>query len=173
MKQCFHDQIGKNLEAYIDDIVVKSKKACNLVSNLEVTFANLRKNSIKLNLKKCVFGVPKGKLLGFMVIEANVEKISAIQNMGLITNIKGVQRLTGCLASLSRFISRLGERGMPLYKLLKKSDQFRWTEEAQMALDKIKGLLDHTTSAGLLDGKGTYPAVHHYDSASHEHRTGG
>ena len=51
--------------------------------------------------------------------------------MGLIRNIKGVQRLTGCLATLSRFISRLGELGMPLYKLLKKTDTFIWTEEAQ------------------------------------------
>lgn len=92
-----------------------------------------------------MFEVPKGKLLGFMVfehgIEANVEKISMIQNMGPITTIKGVQRLTGCLASLSRFISRLGERSMPLYKLLKKSNQFCWTKEAQAAPDKIKAFL--------------------------------
>ena len=91
--------------------------------------------NIKLNLEKCVFGVPKGKLLGYIVfersIEANPEKIVAISNMGPIRNIKGMQRLTGCLATLSRFISWLGERGMPLYKLLKKTDAFVWTEEAQ------------------------------------------
>ena len=67
-------------------------------------------------------------LLGYIVfersIEANPEKITAISNMGPIRNIKGIQRLTGCLAALSRFISRLGERGMPLYKLLKKTDAF-------------------------------------------------
>ena len=63
-------------------------------------------------------------------IEANPEKIMAISNMGPIRNIKGVQRLTGCLAALSRFISQLGEQGMPLYKLLKKIDAFVWTEEA-------------------------------------------
>ena len=64
-------------------------------------------------------------------IEANPKKILAISNMGPIRNVKGVQRLTGYLATLSRFISRLGERGMPLYMLLKKTDAFVWTEEAQ------------------------------------------
>ena len=74
-------------------------------------------------------------MLGYIVsergIEANPKKIAAISNMGPIRNVKGVQRLTGCLAALSRFISWLGERGMPLYKLLKKMDAFVWTQEAQ------------------------------------------
>ena len=73
-------------------------------------------------------------LLGFIIsergIEANPEKISAIMRMGLIQNIKGVQRVIGCLAMLSRFISCLGERGLPLYRLLKKADHFEWTPEA-------------------------------------------
>ena len=81
-----------------------------------------------MNPEKCVFGVPKGKLLGCIVsergIEANTKKIMAISNMGTIRNVKSVQRLTGCLATLSQFISRLSERGMPLYKLLKKTDAF-------------------------------------------------
>ena len=110
-------------------------QASDLIANLAVAFANLRRFNIKLNPKKYVFGVPKGKLLGYIVsergIEANPEKIMAISNMGPIRNVKGIQRLTGCLAALSRFISRLGERGMPLYKLLKKTDAFVWTEEAQ------------------------------------------
>ena len=81
-----------------------------------------------MNPEKCVFGVPKRKLLGYIVsehdIEANPEKITAISNMGPIRNIKGVQRLTGCLVALSQFISQLGKWGMPLYKLLKKTDAF-------------------------------------------------
>jgi hypothetical protein len=84
-------------------------------------------------------------LLGFIVsergIEVNPEKILAITNMALIRNLKEVQRLMGCLASLSRFISRLGEKGLPLYCLLKKSEHFSWTPEAQEALDKLKALL--------------------------------
>ena len=84
-------------------------------------------------------------LLGFIVsersIEANLEKISAIMRMGLIQNIKGVQRVTGCLTTLSRFISRLGQRRVPLYRLLKRDDHFEWTPEAQKALDTVKQLL--------------------------------
>jgi hypothetical protein len=83
-------------------------------------------------------------LLGFIVsergIEANPEKISAIANMGPIQDLKGV-RVTGCLAALSRFISRLGERGLPLYWLLRKTDRFTWTPEAQEVLDGLKALL--------------------------------
>ena len=113
MLKCFGDLIGRTVEAYIDDIMVKSKWADHLVADLEQTFAKLQANGIKLNPKKCVFRVSRGMLLGFIVsehgIEANLEKISAITRMGLIQNIKGVQRVTGCLAALSRFISRLGE----------------------------------------------------------------
>ena len=95
---------------------------------MAATFANLRRFNIKLNPEKCVFGVPKGKLLGYIVsehgIEANPKKITAISNMGPIRNVKGIQRLTSCLAALSRFISWLGEWEMPLYKLLNKIDTF-------------------------------------------------
>ena len=84
-------------------------------------------------------------LLGFTIsergIEANPDKISAITKMGPIQKVKGVQRITGCLAALSRFISCLGERGLPLYRLLKKADRFEWTTEAQEALDMVKLLL--------------------------------
>jgi len=89
-------------------------------------------------------------LLGFIMsergIEANPEKVSAIANMGPIRNLKGVQRVMGCLASLSRFISRLGEKGLPLYRLLMKSEHFSWTPEAQEALDKLKALLTNPPS---------------------------
>jgi hypothetical protein len=104
-----------------------------------------------LNPEKCTFGVTKAKLLGFIVfergIEANPKKIMAIARMDPIHNAKGVQRLTSYLVTLSQFISRLGEWRMPVYKLLKKSDTFIWTEEAQQALDSLKALL---TSAPVL-----------------------
>jgi hypothetical protein len=100
---------------------------------------------VKLKPEKCIFGVLRGMLLGFVVserdIEANPEKISAIMDMGPIKNLKGVQCVTGCLAALSRFIARLGELSLPLYKLMKKSDHFTWTPEAQEALDSLKNLL--------------------------------
>jgi hypothetical protein len=74
-------------------------------------------------------------------MEANPEKISAIMDMVPIKNLKGVQRVMGCLAALSRFIARLGERSLPLYKLIKKSDHFMWTPKAQEALDSLKNML--------------------------------
>jgi hypothetical protein len=84
-------------------------------------------------------------LLGFIIskrgIETNPEKIFAITNMGPIRDLKGVQRVTRCLVALSHFISCLGERGLPLYRLLRNTDRFAWTPEAQEALDRLKALL--------------------------------
>jgi hypothetical protein len=136
--------IGCIIEAYVDDIVVKSKRTRDLVPYLTEVFAKLRQHGVKLNPEKCVFGVSRGMLLGFVMsergIEAKPEKISAIMDMGPIKNLKGIQRVTGYLAALSRFIARLGERSLPLYKLMKKSNHFTWTPEAQDALDSLKNL---------------------------------
>ena len=108
--------------------MVKSRKASDLVDDLKIAFRCLREKGIKLNPEKCVFGVPRGMLLGFIVsergIEANPEKVSAVTNMGPIQDLKGVQRVMGCLAALSRFISRLSKKGLPLYRLLRKSERF-------------------------------------------------
>jgi hypothetical protein len=88
MLKCFRDLIGRTVEAYVDDIVVKSKQADRLVADLEQTFMKLRANNIKLNPEKCVFGVPRGTLLRFIIserdIEANPEKILATMRMGPI-----------------------------------------------------------------------------------------
>ena len=131
MNHVFGEHTGRTVEAYVDDIIVKTRKASDLLSDLEVTFRCLQAKSVKLNPEKCVFGVPRGMLLGFIVsergIEANPEKIAAIVSMGPIKDLKGVQRVMGCLAALSRFISRLGERGLPLYRLLRKAECFTWT----------------------------------------------
>jgi hypothetical protein len=144
----FGEHIGRTVEAYVDDIVVKTKRASDFLSDLETTFKCLRAKGVKLNPEKCVFGVPRGMLLGFIVsergIEANPEKIAAITNMGPIKDLKGVQRVMGCLAALSRFISRLGEKGLPLYCLLRKAECFTWTLEAEEALGNLKALLTNT-----------------------------
>ena len=119
MLHVFGDHLGRNIEAYVDDIVVKSRKADDLVADLRIAFDCLRAKGVKLNPEKCVFGVPRGMLLGFIVsqrgIEPNPEKVEAIRRMGPIRDLKGVQSVMGCLAALSRFISRLGEKGLPLY----------------------------------------------------------
>ena len=138
-------QIGRNVEAYVDDLVVKTRNQETLLTDLAETFESLRSARIKLNPDKCVFGVPAGKLLGFLVsargIEANPEKIRAIERMRPPSKLRDVQCVTGCMAALSRFISRLGEKALPLFKLLKRSGPFTWTEEAERALTQLKAYL--------------------------------
>jgi hypothetical protein len=123
------------VEAYVDDVVIKTRTHDEFISDIEETFCSLRKFWWKLNLTKCIFGVSQGKLLGYIVchrgIEVNPEKITAITNMGAPQTIKDVPKLTGCMAALDRFISRLRERGLPFFKFLKRQDKFLWTEEAE------------------------------------------
>jgi hypothetical protein len=91
-----------------------------------------------------VFGVLSSKLFDFIIshrgVKANPKKISAITSMTAPTCIKDVQKLTGCLAALNRFISKLGERGLPFFKLLK-HQKFAWTPEADQALAQLKDFL--------------------------------
>nr|ABA93008.1 retrotransposon protein, putative, Ty3-gypsy subclass [Oryza sativa Japonica Group] len=111
-----NDQFGNNVEAYVDNIVAKTKTSDSLIDDLRETFDNLRRYRLMLNPEKCTFGVPSGKLLGFLVsgrgIEANPEKIKAIENMKSPTRLKEVQKLTGCMAeaedvfiTLKRYLS--------------------------------------------------------------------
>ena len=99
MQNCLAEQIGKNIHVYVDDIAVMSKTKDNLLDDLHETFASLRTFKIKLNLLKCIFGVPTGKLLGFIIshrgIEVNPEKIKAILEIKRPVCLKDVQRLTG------------------------------------------------------------------------------
>jgi hypothetical protein len=122
--------------------VVKTKRGSTLVEDLTLVFDKLRATRTKLNPDKCVFGVSAGKLLGFLVlyrgIEANPEKIKAIKAMRPLARIKDVQKLTGSLATLSRFISRLAERALPFFKLLRKSGPFSWNEEAEQTFQELK-----------------------------------
>nr|CCI55289.1 PH01B001G05.12 [Phyllostachys edulis] len=147
----FSSQLGRNLEAYVDDLVVKSIKRLNHITDLQETFDNIRKHRLKLNPKKCVFGVSSGKLLGFLVsirgIETNPEKIQAIVQMRPPTTKKEIQKLTGCMAALSRFIARLGEKGLPFFKLLRKHEGFEWSKEANAVLEDVNRYL---TSAPTL-----------------------
>jgi hypothetical protein len=107
----------------VDDVVIKTRVHDEFIPDLEETFNGLCKFWWKLNPTKCIFGVPQGKLLGFIVshrgIEANPEKITAITDMDAPQTIKDVQKLTGCMVALNRFILRLGEQELPFFKLLK------------------------------------------------------
>jgi hypothetical protein len=142
IQMCFANQLHQNVEAYVDDVVIKTRNPDGLIADLEEMFSSLRRFRWKLNQTKCVFRVPSAKLLGFIVsnwgIEANPMKILAITGMEAPAIIKDVQKLTGCMAALNRFISQLGERGLPFLKLLKRQDKFQWTEEAEQALQDLK-----------------------------------
>ena len=91
---CFTNQLHRNIEAYVDDMVVRIWNPDDFIKDLEGTFDNLRKFRWKINLTKCIFGVPTGKLLCFIIsnqgIKANPEKVSAITQMGPLVNIKDV-----------------------------------------------------------------------------------
>jgi hypothetical protein len=129
----------------MDDVVVKTRNSDTLIADLEETFASLREYHWKVNPNKSVSGVPSGKLLSFIIshhgIEANPKKISAITSMKAPTCIKDMQKLTGCMAALNRFISKLGERGLPFFELLKHQEKFVWTLEADQALAYLKDFL--------------------------------
>jgi hypothetical protein len=137
--------MGRNAEAYVDDIVVKTREGRTFIEDLEETFANLRKVNIKLNLAKCAFGVPSGKLLGFLVsyrgIEASPDKVKAIEEMHPPRNLKEMQRLVGCMASLGRFIEWSREKALPFFKLMKRTGKFEWTPEADKAFAELKRYL--------------------------------
>nr|XP_051211570.1 uncharacterized protein LOC127329063 [Lolium perenne] len=145
MNSCLESQIGRNVHVYIGDVVVKSTRQNDLIADLAETFANLRRYQIKLNPLKCTFGVPSKQLLGYIVskrgIEPNPEKTSAVMRTKRPTCLVDAQKLAGRVAALSRFIPRLGNKAMPLYRLLKKSDSFEWTDEAQKALEELQNAL--------------------------------
>jgi hypothetical protein len=137
--------MGRNAEAYMDDIIVKTHEGHTFIEDLEETFANLRKVNIKLNHAKCAFGVPSCKLLGFLVshrgIEANPDKVKAIEEMRPARNLKEMQCLAGCMATLGRFIAKSGENALPFLKLMKRTGKFEWTSEADKAFVELKRYL--------------------------------
>jgi hypothetical protein len=145
MQRCLQGQIGRNVHAYVDDVVVKTKQSSTLLDDLKVTFANLRRYRMKLNLEKCTFGVPAGQLLGYIVsqqgIKANPLKIEAIEALDTPTQLRDVQKFVGCLASLSRFVTRLREKAMPPYQLMKKTDHFVCSQRADDAFNDLKRAL--------------------------------
>jgi hypothetical protein len=145
MRKALGAQMGRNAEAYIDDIVVKTHEGHTFIEDLEESFVNLRKVNIKLNPAKCAFSVPSGKMLGFLMshrgIEANPDKVKAIKEMRPPCNLKEMQRLAGCMAALGRFIARSGEKALPFFKLMKRTGKFEWTPEADNAFAELKRYL--------------------------------
>ncbi|KAI0510524.1 hypothetical protein KFK09_011128 [Dendrobium nobile] len=147
MNKVFKNLIGRTMEVYVDDMLVKSLEKSQHISDLEECFNLLRSYNMRLNPSKCAFGVTSGKFLGFMVthrgIEANPEKIKALRDMLPPRNIKEVQRLNGRIAALSRFLARSGDKYLPFFKILRgaRSSGFQWTDKCQEAFEQLRTYL--------------------------------
>ncbi|KAK9067241.1 hypothetical protein SSX86_014567 [Deinandra increscens subsp. villosa] len=144
----FKEQIGRNMEAYVDDLVIKSQTEDTLLNDIQETFANLRAANMKLNPAKCSFGMKQGKFLGHVVadqnIMANPAKVKAILDMRSPQSLKELQCLNGRLAALHRFVSKLAEKSAPFFEALKRctdKEDFLWTEEAEAAFQALKRTL--------------------------------
>ena len=139
----FAYQIRKNVQVYVDDMLVKSQREDNHLDDLKETFDTLRSYNMKLNPNKCAFGVTAGKFLGFMVpqrgIEVNLDKIRAIIEKAPQRKVKEVQSLNGKVSTLNRFVSRATDKCRPFFRTLRKS--FEWTAKCQQAFEDLKEYL--------------------------------
>ena len=147
MTKMFEPQFDKNVEVYIDDMIVKSKLVSKHAMDLTNVFEILREHKLRLDASKCSFGVGSGKFLGYMVthrgIKVNPNQIKAINNLQPPRNPKEVQKLTGMMAALNRFISRSADRCRPFFLLLHKWKEFEWSEECVVAFQQLKQYLSH------------------------------
>ncbi|GJS37030.1 reverse transcriptase domain-containing protein [Tanacetum coccineum] len=146
--KAFHKQIGRNLEVYVDDLVIKSRTEDEIVRDMEETFQTLREINMKLNPKKCTFGIEEGKFLGYKVstrrLKVCPDKVDDVLSLPSPRCLKDVQRLNGKLASLNRFLAKSAEKSLPFFKTLKKctrKSDFYWTTEAEEAFKQMKQLI--------------------------------
>jgi hypothetical protein len=143
MNKMFHNQIRRNVEVYIDDMLVKTKDEEKHRDDLKETFRTLCQYRMKLNPSKCIFSVSSRKFLGFMVsqrgIEVNLDKIKAVLEMSPPRMVKEVQSLTRRVAALNRFVSRATDKCLPFFKTLRKA--FTWTDECQKSFKELKKYL--------------------------------
>nr|GEV60338.1 reverse transcriptase domain-containing protein [Tanacetum cinerariifolium] len=123
MDKAFESQIGRNIKVYVDDLVVKSYTEAEMMRDIEETFRTLRKVNIKLNPKKCSFGLAEGMFLGYVVTPEGIkpcpDKTAVVLQLPSPRTIKEVQSLNGKLASLNRFLSKSTEKSLPLFQTLK------------------------------------------------------
>ena len=142
----FRPQIGRNMEVYVDDMLVRSLDEQKHQDDLQETFDTLKRYNMRLNSSKCVFRVSFGKFLGFMVshkgIEANPDKIQSILDMKPPRSIKEVQSLIGRVATFNRFVSKAIDKCLLFFKVLKKA--FEWTDGCQKAFKDLKTYLTTT-----------------------------
>ena len=142
VNRIFKDRIGKTMEVYVDDMLVKSTTMEHHFLDLKETFSDLRLYNMKLNPEKCTFGVEAGKFFGFMVsrwgIKANPEKVRAILEMPPPKSVKDIQKLTRRIAALHRFISRTADKCLPFFKILRHAARFTWDDKCNDTFQALK-----------------------------------
>ncbi|GJY27888.1 reverse transcriptase domain-containing protein [Tanacetum coccineum] len=143
--KAFDNQVGRNIEVYVDDLVIKSHTETEMLRDMDETFRTLQKINMKLNPKKCMFGAVEGKFLGYIISPEGIKpfpnKTEAVLRLLSPWTIKEVQSLNGKLASLNRFLSKSAKNSLPLFKTLKKcikKSDFHWTPEAEQAFKQLK-----------------------------------
>jgi len=145
MDRVLAPMIGRNVQAYVDDMVVTSLVKDQHVANLEELFTTIAKYKLKLNPEKCVFGVEADKFLRSLLtrrgIEANPEKCDAIIAMRIPISVKEVQQLTGGMVALSRFVLAGRDKGHPYFQCLNRNSKFVWTKECEESFLKLKEYL--------------------------------
>ncbi|KAM2564753.1 hypothetical protein TB2_013013 [Malus domestica] len=145
MQKIFNDMLHKNVECYVDNVVVKTKKRTDHLKDLRVVFERLRKYNLKMNPLKCAFDVTSGKFIGFIVkhrgIELDQSNIKAIQSMPEPRNLHELKSLQGWLAFIRCFISNLAGRCQPFSQLMKKDVPFVWDKACNNAFESIKKYL--------------------------------
>ena len=150
MTKMFESQMGKNIEVYIDNMVVKSKIVSKHIGDLTNIFEILRGHKLRLNASKCSFGVGSSKFLSYMMthrgIEVNPDQVKAINSLQPPRNPKEVQKLIGMMAALNRFISRLADRCRPFFLLMNKWKGFEWTKECTQAFQQLNSSTYHVQS---------------------------
>ncbi|GJY39044.1 reverse transcriptase domain-containing protein [Tanacetum coccineum] len=146
--KAFHKQIGGNLEVYVDDLVIKSCTKNEIIRDIEETFKTLREINMKLNPKKCTFGVEEGMFLGYKVntkgIKVCPDKVNAVLSLPSPKCLKDVQKLNGKLISLNRFLAKSAEKSLLFFKTLKrctKKSDFHLTKEAESVFKQMKQLI--------------------------------
>jgi hypothetical protein len=144
MNYIFHELIGKIVEIYIDDVVIKSLDQESHLADVKKTLECTRKHGLKMNPNKCAFGVSAGEFLGFLVHEGGIEvgkkSMKAIDEVVPPTNLKELQSLLGKINFVRRFISNLSQKVLLFSPLLrvKKDQKFVWDDEQQKAFNEIK-----------------------------------
>ena len=147
MTAIFHDMIHKEMEDYVDDIVVKSKTRTRHLRVLEQVFERCRKYKLRMNPMKCAFGVSIGKFLGFLVhhkgISVDPAKATAIATMNRPTTMRELKSFLGRVSYIRRFVPGLASIMTGLSKLLKKGTKFTWGTEQHEAFQRIQHIMNH------------------------------